>query len=263
MGKAINDIKTAKDHREFSRNLSKFANTARDIVESHNGVLVYSGGDDVLAFLPVDKCLSAARNLHDEFGLLNILKDDDGNLHGGLMLSVGIAIAHAFEPMEDLIRYGKDAEKDAKEPDRNGLAVHLHKRSGGDPICLREQWREDDRGLDKKLDKWANMHLNNVFPDKAAYEMRELAEVYRNWKGTSKEVLKNLIKVDAARMLKRKRPSGAEDNKISSKDLDFMLDGLNSYKKVSHLANELILARKLAEVMKKAGQSAKGRENEP
>jgi CRISPR-associated protein Cmr2 len=259
MGKAINDLNAdekhpAEKHREFSRNLSAFANTSRDIVESLNGVLVYSGGDDVLAFLPVDKCLSAARKLYDEFGKLNLLEDSSGKLHGGLTLSIGIAIAHAFEPMEDLIRYGKDAEKAAKAPDRDGLAVHLHKRGGGDPICLREQWRNDNRSLDRKLERWAKMHLNNELPDKAAYEMRELAEVYGNWNGTKKENLQNLIKADVARMLKRKRPGGAEDKKIDPKDLDFMLDGLDSCKKIRHLADEIILARKLFEVMKKAGK---------
>jgi len=261
MGKALNDLDNDEKHREFSRNLSAFANTARDIVESRNGVLVYSGGDDVLAFLPVDKCLSAARKLHDEFGKLNLLEDSSGKLQGGLTLSVGIAIAHAFEPMEDLILYGKIAEKAAKTPDRNGLAVHLHKRGGGDPIYLREQWRNDDRSLDRKLERWANMHLENVLPDKAAYEMRELAGVYKNWKGTEKEELKKLIKADAARMLKRKRPGGAEDKKINSDSLDFMLDGLASCKEMRHLADELILSRKVSDVMKIAGRSEKCQEN--
>lgn len=267
MGKAINDLDTAKNldpvekHREFSRNLSAFADTSRGIIESRNGVLIYSGGDDVLAFLPVDRCLSAARKLHDEFGKLKLLEDSSGKLHGGLTISIGIAIAHAFEPMEDLIRYGKDAEKAAKAPDRNGLAVRLYKRGGGDPVCLREQWSDGSRSLDKKLEKWANMHLENVIPDKAAYEMRELAGVYGNWKGTEKEELKNLIKADAARMLKRKRPGGAEGKKIDSNDLDFMLDGLDSCKKIRHLADEIILARKLSEVMKKAGKRGYYKEN--
>jgi|WetSurMetagenome_2_1015567.scaffolds.fasta_scaffold00499_25 CRISPR-associated protein Cmr2 len=267
MGKAINDLHAdekhpAEKHREFSRNLSVFANTAREIVESqNNGVLVYSGGDDVLAFLPVDKCLQTARKLHDEFGALNLLEDSSGKLHGGLTISIGIAIAHAFEPMEDLIRYGKDAEKAAKAPDRDGLAVHLHKRGGGDPIYLREQWGNNDRSLDRKLDKWASMHLNNELPDKAAYEMRELARVYGNWNGIEREELENLIKADAARILKRKSPGGAEDKRINPKDLDFMLDGLDSCKKIRHLADELILARKLSEVMKIANKRGNCKEN--
>lgn len=63
-------------------------------------------------------------------------------------------------------------------------------------------------------------------------------------------------------MLKRKRPGGAEDKKINSDDLDFMLDGLDSCKKVRHLADEIILARKLSEVMKKAGKRGNCKENE-
>ena len=269
MGKAISEIKTPEDHREFSKNLSAFAKDARGIVESNNGVLVYSGGDDVIAFLPVDKCLLAARDLHDKFGTLKLVRDDQGNLKGGLTLSVGIAIAHAFEPLEDLIDHGKEAEKAAKEPDkngqgdRNGLAIHLHKRGGGDPICLRNQWLDDSNSLDKRLEKWAKMHNENELPDKAAYEMRELAEVYRNWKGTSKVDLETIMKADAKRMLKRKRPGGGEGQKILSEEIDSMLEGLDSYQKVRHLADELILARKLSDVMKMADRSAKNPEAEP
>jgi len=44
-------------HNLFSRKLSEFAlNTVRDFVETkHYGKLIYAGGDDVLAFLPVDE----------------------------------------------------------------------------------------------------------------------------------------------------------------------------------------------------------------
>lgn len=266
MGKAISEIKTTEDHREFSKNLSEFAKIARNIVESHNGVLVYSGGDDVLAFLPVDICLLAARKLHDEFERLNLLKDSNGKLGGGLTLSVGIAIAHAFEPMEDLLNYGKKAEEAAKGPDRNGkgerngLSVHLYKRGGGDPIRLREQWMDNDRSLDKRLCKWAKMHNTNELPDKAAFEMRELAEVYSNWKGITENEIESIIIADATRLLKRKRPGGGEDQRVVSKDIDFMLRGINSYEKIKHLADEIILARKLSEVMKIADRSAEGQE---
>ena len=211
----------------------------------------------------------AARDLHDKFGKLKLLRDDQGILKGGLTLSVGIAIAHAFEPLEDLIEYGKVAEKSAKASDengqgeRNGLAIHLHKRGGGDPIRLREQWIDDSSSLDKRLDKWAKMHNKNELPDKAAYEMQELAEVYRNWKGTQKAELENIIKADAKRMLKRKRPGGGEGQKILSDQIDSMLGGLDSYQKVRHLADELILARKLSDVMKMADRSEKKPEAEP
>ena len=63
MGAAIAALCSPEEHRDFSRDLAGFADEARKIVNDHNGVLVYAGGDDVLAFLPVDKCLDCAREL--------------------------------------------------------------------------------------------------------------------------------------------------------------------------------------------------------
>jgi CRISPR-associated protein Cmr2 len=61
MGEALSALDLAGDHREFSQKLAEFADEAKNIVTNCNGVLVYAGGDDVLAFLPVDKCLDCAR----------------------------------------------------------------------------------------------------------------------------------------------------------------------------------------------------------
>lgn len=58
MGAAISALGSADAHRAFSVDLARFAVEARKIINAHNGVLVYAGGDDVLAFVPVDKCLA-------------------------------------------------------------------------------------------------------------------------------------------------------------------------------------------------------------
>ena len=61
MGKTLSSLKNADEHRNFSAALAVFAGAARVIVEEqHNGILVYAGGDDVLAFVPVDLCLACA-----------------------------------------------------------------------------------------------------------------------------------------------------------------------------------------------------------
>ena len=73
MGAAISEIKNMKGHQDFSATLSEFAGKARDIIEKFCGVCVYTGGDDVLAFLPLDTCLACARELHEAFG--ELLKD--------------------------------------------------------------------------------------------------------------------------------------------------------------------------------------------
>ena len=150
MGAAISKINTPEDHQEFSRELSRFAQRARDIVQNSNGVCVYAGGDDVLAFVPLDNCLECARKLHSKFGELmgkEIWKTDDGKLP---TLSVGIAIGHFMEPLEDLLAFGRAAEQAAKkglapgsdEVERDALAVVVRTR-GADAISVRDNWLPD------------------------------------------------------------------------------------------------------------------------
>ncbi len=55
-------------HLQFSEMLANFSNfCVRRIVEAHDGRLIYSGGDDVLALLPADKALDCARALREAF----------------------------------------------------------------------------------------------------------------------------------------------------------------------------------------------------
>lgn len=263
MGKLISARETSKDHYEFSARLAKFARIARTVVEKNHGCMVYSGGDDVLAFLPLDYCLQAARKLHDIFEvLLKKYSDKNGKL---ATLSVGIAIGHSMEPLEDILNFGRDAEKAAKRgnttnDERNGLAVHIYPRSGT-PIKVREQWKpKDKKGLDERLLKWAEMHSEDVISDSVAYEMHELAEDYKNWKISSKDdedKLRELIAADASRLLQRKKGK-AKSAPLTKDNIKDMLMDADPYEAISKLASELILARRIAVAMKQA----KGRKSQ-
>ena len=96
---------------------SQFAKAAKPIVEGEigHGCVVYTGGDDVLAFLPVDTCIATARALHEKFGELLGNSTEAGKTP---TLSVGIAIVHSLDPLEDILNYGRDAEHAAKKPNR-------------------------------------------------------------------------------------------------------------------------------------------------
>lgn len=246
MGKIISSIDSAEEHRKFSKKLSEFSDNARSIVErKNNGCLVYSGGDDVLAFLPVDRCLNAARMLHDNFG--ELLK----NYSGGIKptLSVGIAIGHTRETLEDLLEFARAAEKDAKGYNRNGLAIHLHTRSGGEPIRIREQW-SDTNGPDKRMIKWTDMYLRDSISDRAAYELRDLAKGYLCW---SSQPDINLLKSDAKRLFMRKRIHGGS-KKIAEEDIAQLINGIDSAEKLMQRAEELIIARRLSIADKISGE---------
>jgi CRISPR-associated protein Cmr2 len=254
MGKVISNIKSCKRHQEFSATLAAFAGEARTIVENdrHRGVMVYAGGEDILAFLPVDTCIAAARELHDKFG--NLLKEKEFTDKDGkpATLSVGIAIGHSKDPLEDVLHYGQEAETDAKDPDRNGLAIHYHSRNGGDPLRVREEWTAKDivsvhggtvkgTSIDHRIDSWVSLFVKEKFPDGAAYDIRKLAEDYRGWD----TVPEDLLVKDVRRLLKRKRV--ADEERVPDEVIQDLLAGVTSYALLVKRADELILARKIAE----------------
>lgn len=324
MGKVISTRKDKDEHLAFSAKLSEFAEKAREIVKKHNGCMVYSGGDDVLAFLPLDCCLQAAGELHEFFGNLLIdfkvkdSKDGKDNEGRSPTLSVGIAIGHSMEPLEDLLKFGREAEKAAKngtskDDERDGLAVHLYPRSGS-PIKIRAKWQD---GLDERLLTWAKMLCKDELPDSAAYDLHELAEDYKNWdilsldKVKEKEDLINacstqlsklkemngdedqldssarenaerdslelaeycykpwdisskekkdklgvLLSADIIRLLKRKKAGSDAEEALKIEKLDRLRKGVDSYETASRMADEIILARRLASAMRQANGNA-------
>jgi CRISPR-associated protein Cmr2 len=145
MGRAIDCLLSPEIHRAFSEALSGFANAARSIVEQdHRGVLIYSGGDDVLAFLPVPEALACADELRRRFR--NVVAGACSDLPAGERptLSVGVGVGHVLESMGDLLALGREAEALAKR-DRNSLGAIVDKRSG-ERRRWSERWNQDPVG---------------------------------------------------------------------------------------------------------------------
>jgi CRISPR-associated protein Cmr2 len=174
MGAAIDCLVSAEANREFSQELAKFPLDARGIVEQeHLGSLIYAGGDDVLAFLPVAKAPHCAAALAKLFR---------HRLQGKVTLSVGIGVGHVIEPMSVLLQLARGAERAAKDADRDALAIIVDKRSGGQRR-LAMQWRSDPVGrlskdarlLDEKLSTgkvYEPEALLRRFPDAEAAKAR-------------------------------------------------------------------------------------------
>lgn len=145
-------------HLQFSEALANFGlHCARRIVEHHGGRLVYSGGDDVLAILPADEAIACAIGLRKAFqgdptlekdycedfkiapqGFVRLENCKPSEPSWNLLVpgpsatvSVGIAIGHIKEPLQDMIQEAQKAEKHAKNSlDRDALSIRLFKRSG-------------------------------------------------------------------------------------------------------------------------------------
>jgi CRISPR-associated protein Cmr2 len=244
MGQAIAQLGSPDEHRGFSQALASFAAQADGIVKTYSGVLVYAGGDDVLAFVPVDQCLACARELHDTFG--SGLAEWSSKTHTGLTLSVGVAIAHFMEPLEDLRNYGHDAEQHAKRPrpedcgqqDRDGFAVHLIKRGGGE-IAVRANW---SAALDKRLAELVELIAAKAVSNRVAYDLHELAAIYDCWK-LPEDSIRDAIQHDALSVMRGKQPHGTgrmEKIEALIRDHAIGVDYLHG------LANELLIAKELA-----------------
>jgi len=146
MGRAIDRLASAESHRAFSQALSGFASVARRIVEQdHRGVLVYSGGDDVLAFLPLPEALGCADELRRQFDTVIASACGDLSAAERPTLSVGVGVGHVMESMGDLLALGREAERPLAKSERNSLGVIVDKRSGGRRAWA-ERWNADPVG---------------------------------------------------------------------------------------------------------------------
>lgn len=169
MGSVIDALETPDAHREFSQVLSRFSIVVRDVVEAFDGVLVYAGGDDVLAFLPLDTGLACACTIAEIFRvLLGAFTNRDGERP---TFSAGLVIAHHLESLSQTIKLVHAAEKAAKGvPDKDALAITLSKRSGADRTVA-GHWEM----LAPQMEQFIALALADRMPAGAAYDLHNLA----------------------------------------------------------------------------------------
>lgn len=232
MGKAIAHRDSEDAHQSLSKALDRFARNAKDVVEKmHDGELIYSGGDDVLAFVPLNRAIECAQKLAGDFA-----RDLEAFRHseGQPTLSVGIAICHFMDPMGDAFELARLAEKKAKVH-RNSLAMIVDKRSGP-PTVVSGHWGT----VDEHVLLFAEWHRKDDIPDGVAFELQELNTLRVGAKEGDRGSLEALIRKETARILGRKRKQRGEmelDGEILRKLLDVPQE----------LSERLIVARLIAQ----------------
>ena len=241
MGKAISKQTTVDGHRELSTQLTKFSMEVKGIVHDHAGSLVFSGGDDVLALLPLHEALECARELAGSFR--ENMKNFEGDDGKPPTLSVGLAVVHHLFDLGEALKLARKAEKAAKE-ERNSLAVIVAPRSGVE-LLVKGSWDEEEP-LNERLTEYARWLNEGSIPTGWAYELRELARLMR-----TKE-LQGALPSEAIRTLERK---GKALTSVKSKLRTRLKRGADQ---AEALARELIVARYFARAFKLAGKSEVG-----
>ena len=74
MGEKLSGFSTRREHRAFSKKLAAYA--AEVSIAEKDGILVYAGGDDVLAVVKAEKAFGVAEKLADDF--VQALNDNKG-----------------------------------------------------------------------------------------------------------------------------------------------------------------------------------------
>ncbi len=138
-------------HRLISRTLRNFSiEFVKEAIEKEGlGKVVYAGGDDVFAFLPLKnffKSINLLRAFYSgeveknngewkvSYGAGNgwIEKNEDSFITLGKFAtaSLGASIVHWQEPLSLAIKMANEAEKEAKKSGRNAFSIKFKRRSG-------------------------------------------------------------------------------------------------------------------------------------
>ncbi|GGG19989.1 type III-B CRISPR-associated protein Cas10/Cmr2 [Paenibacillus aceti] len=205
MGDLVRSFATSSEHQNFSKHLSQFASEAKQIVKACEGELIYSGGDDIMAYVPLHRCLEVSNELRKRFA--EILQNAVPKDKKAPTLSVGLAIVHMRERLEEVRELARNAEKMAKAR-KDELAVFFQKRSGGDLMRISLPFSTDPVNNIQKL---IGLFRQGVLSSQFAYGLRDLYMKYeqmlgpKKWKITDSE-LHILIWQEIERSLKKKSP---------------------------------------------------------
>lgn len=138
-GDLLRDLLAAYGGTHVSEALQRFSQEVPRIVERHLGKVVYAGGDDVLAMLPVATALDCARDLAKVYrASFDSAVDSAGqDASAEPTLSMALLFTHARVPLKTALDEARhlldDVAKDGNG--RDSLAVGIMKRGG-----LHAQW---------------------------------------------------------------------------------------------------------------------------
>lgn len=236
MGQCISAQRDMDSHRRLSAALAEVAEEMKKVVNQHHGYTVYAGGDDLLAFLPVNQILSCACELAAAFR--KAMEPFRGGSSEAGTLSIGVAIVHRMEMLQQSLEWAREAEREAKRW-RNAIAIALHTR-GGVPLTAVTAFKDDPY-----LDGWRQWlkafraGLTRGFP----YELQYLAREVEN---ASLSI--DSLRAEAMRIFDRKTGrEGSAAVKQFRPAYQQRIDTIGNTDELRAFAEQLIVARFLSE----------------
>lgn len=175
LGKQMSD---ADKQEGISESLQKFTASVEGIVDEYSGFLIYAGGDDVLAVLPLETALSCAAKLRARY-------EEVFRKHPTIETSISAAIvySHIKNPLHAVLHDIHELLDDvAKErTGRNAIAIETLKPGGVQQIWSKK-WAEalDENGevlLEKLALAYRRQSEGGQFSSGFFYRIREIMEI--------------------------------------------------------------------------------------
>lgn len=228
MGKLIDAQKSAADHAKLSAALDGFSTRVADIVEDHYGSLIYSGGDDVLALIPMHQAVPCAKALEESFRKHLAAY---GTQTYKPSLSVGLAFVHHMLDFSEARALAKEAEKLAKTQ-RDALGVIYDKRSGGRRSFV-GSWSYNPP-IDQRLEDWISIIANGEMSHGFLREIEELSRIAKDWGKAQhedeKKSMESVLKYELKRIVAQKIYTGSMSEKLKD-DVETILEAFSKRQK--------------------------------
>lgn len=218
------------------------------IEEKNSGKLIYSGGDDVLAFVNLDNLLNVMVKLRAAFSghidknfEVDFTKDVSGfvEFDNEIILtmgpkataSMGICVAHYKTPLAIVLDTARRMEKKAKKiSGKNVFAISLLKHSGN-IVETAFKWYGDKavakEGTVSILKRLVENFKNREFSDKFVYNLQE--EFNRLVSEDNKTIDDLIIKTEIKRLLSRScqmKSESEEGKKLKKQAIETLADSL-------------------------------------
>lgn len=198
MGKHVSACREESEHRALSQRLANFTTRVRgEIVVPPKGFLIYAGGDDVLALVPLQEVMGLALELEEAYRKVfegwpeEALPLQDGK-RVPFTISAGIAIAHHLYPLDAALEQARYAEKQIAKhvPHKGAMGVSILKRSG-ETVYVRSRW-EDMRNVFQEM---RGIFEQERISSRFAYELYERAHIVTDLNQNARAAaIKQLVK---------------------------------------------------------------------
>jgi CRISPR-associated protein Cmr2 len=255
MGAALDMIRELGRHQQFSQQLDAFSRQVHETVKNFEGRVIYSGGDDVMAYVPLHQVLDCAHAVNKLFSDFMESTCKESKISKKPTFSIGVAVVHHHKPLHETLRLARKAEKLAKqEGGRDALAIIQDKRSGSE-LMIHGKWQSQGElpGLINRFKRYVQLYDNGLLSSRLGYQLRALAKEYRGageTEGTDDMIFENgrpttVLAAEALRVIRQKMK-----NKPTAEAQEDLLSLINGQRRLRALSDELIISHQLYTAIK-------------